>query len=102
MTISGRFLRFSLSAMAILCFGAYANPHSAHSESLYRTDGNASKVSVWGAGDEATAEPFAERHCESFGKAAHYLKIRPNRVSRFTYINSFEFECASPGASVRQ
>lgn len=102
MTGPGRLLRSSLSVMAALCFGAPLNPHSAQSQSLFHTDGNASRVSVWGAGDEATAEPFAERHCEAYGKAARYLKMKPNRVGHYAYINSFLFECTAKGERVHQ
>lgn len=102
MTSVESLFRFSLFALAALCFGTPLNPHSAQSESLFHTDGNASRVSVWGAGDEATAAPFAERHCESYGKAARYLKMMPNRVGHYTYINSFLFECTAKGEKARQ
>ena len=101
-TISRKRLRLLLFALGVLCFGAPLNPKSALSESQFHTDGNAFRVSVWGAGDEATAEPFAERHCESYGKAARYLKMTPNRVGHYTYINSFLFECTAKGEKIRQ
>lgn len=102
MTISGRMLRLPLLAMAVTCLGASANPSGAQSESLFHTDGNASRVSVWGPGDEATAEPFAKRHCQSYGKAARYLRIKANHVSRFTNINSFVFDCTAQDEKVSQ
>jgi hypothetical protein len=96
MTMPRRAQHFWLAASAAIWLSACSSPGNAEREHQFRTVGNASTVSVWGAGDESSAQSFAERHCEGYGKTARFLKMKSNRVGRFAFINSAEFQCASP------
>lgn len=90
----GSLLRFSLATWGALWLNACGTLGDAQGARSFRTIGNASTVTVWGADNEASARPFAERHCEAYGKTARFLRVQPTRVSRFTTVDSIEFQCA--------
>ena len=73
--------------------GCVAEPTSAGPR--YHVAGDADTVSVWGAGDEATALANAEQHCEAYGKTARFVRMKANHLSRVTTVKSASFECVT-------
>ena len=71
--------------------GCVAEPTSAGPH--YRVAGDADTVSVWGAGDDATALANAEQHCEAYGKTARFVRMKANRLGRFATVKSASFDC---------